>query len=86
VEDKHGSSDGPTEKDFAVAADALVGKDAVSAFLDPLGDIRTAAGPEETHANAEERFVNTKVAANGTAMEEVKEQAAERGGHDNEEQ
>jgi hypothetical protein len=85
VEDKHGSSDRPTEKDFAVATDALVGKDAVGTFLDPLGDIRTAAGPEEAHANTEECFVDTKVAANGAAMKDVKEQAAKQGGHNNEE-
>jgi hypothetical protein len=85
VEDKHGSSDGPTEKYFTVTADALVGKYAVRTFFDPFDNIETAAWPEEAHADSEECLVSTKVAANGTAKENIKNKAAEQRRHNDEE-
>ncbi len=49
---KPGRSDGPAEGNVAVSTDALVSEDAMSAFLDPVDNILTTAGPKEAHADA----------------------------------
>jgi hypothetical protein len=53
VEDEHRSGHWPTEEDFTVTTDFLVGKEAMGAFFDPINNVLATAGPEETHANAE---------------------------------
>jgi hypothetical protein len=68
---------------ITVAADALIGKDAVGACLDPIYDVLTAAGPEEMHANAKEHFINAKVTTNRAAMENIKDKMAKGGGDNN---
>jgi hypothetical protein len=86
VQDEHRSCDGPAEKDFAVATDALVSEDAVGAFLDPVDDVLATARPKETHANPKERLVNAKVTTDRAAMEDVEDEAAQRRGYDDEQE
>jgi hypothetical protein len=83
VENKHKGGDRPAEEDFAVAVDAFVRKKAMGTTLDPGNNVEAAAGPEEAHTDAEERFVDTEVAANGTTVEDIEEGAAEGVGNDN---
>ena len=84
MQDEHGSCYRPAEEDFAVTADALVGEDAMGALFNPVDNILAAARPEEAHANPEERFVDAEVTADRAAMEDVEDEAAQRGGHDDE--
>ena len=69
-----------------MATDALVGEDAVGAFFDPVDYVLTAAGPKEAHANTEECFVNSEVATNGAAMEDVEDKATQGRWHDDEQE
>jgi hypothetical protein len=82
VQNKHGSGDGPAEENFAVSTDALVGEDAMSAFLDPVDNILAATGPKEAHANAEQGFAHAKMTTDRAAMEHVEDETAQRRGHD----
>jgi hypothetical protein len=47
MEDKHGSSDRPTEEDVTVAADVLIGEDTVRIFLHPINDALAAKGQKK---------------------------------------
>jgi hypothetical protein len=86
VQDKYGSGDGPTEKDFTMLMDALVSKNAVCTFFGPIDNILEApARPEEVHANSEECFVDAKVTANGVAMKDIKDETTQ-GSQDDDEQ
>jgi hypothetical protein len=85
VQDKHRSGDRPAEEDFAVSADAFVRKNTVGTFLDPVDNVLAAARPEEAHANTKECFVDSEMAANRAAMEDVKNKATQ-GGRYNDEQ
>lgn len=67
-----------------MTTDALISKDAMGAFLDPIDNILAASRPKEAHADTEQRFVDAKVATNRAAVKHVENQTAERGGHDNE--
>jgi hypothetical protein len=84
MKDEHGSCYRPAEKDFAVSTDALVGEDAMGAFFNPVDNILAAARPEESHANTEECFVDAEVTADRAAMEDVKDEVGQGGGHDDE--
>ena len=46
-------------------------------FFDPIDNILAAAGPKEAHADAEERLVNSEMAADGAAVEHIEEETAE---------
>jgi hypothetical protein len=83
VEDKHRSGNGPAKQDFAVVMDALVSQDTVGAFTDPINGVLVAARPEKAHPDAEQGFVDTKMAANGATMEDTKDEAAQRCGNNN---
>jgi hypothetical protein len=74
MENRHGSCDGPAEKNFAVPMDALVCEDTARTFLDPIYDILLTARPEEAHPNSEECFVNAEVATDGAAVEDAKDE------------
>ena len=86
MKDEHGRRDRPTEDDLAVATNAFVRKDAVGAFLNPIYHILSASWPEKTHTNAEQSFIDAEVAADGTAMEDIEDEAAQGGGNNDEEQ
>ena len=85
MQDKHGRGDGPAEDNFAVSTDALVGEDAMSAFLDPVDDILATAGPEETHTDAKEGFAYAEMTTDRAAMENIEDETAQRRGYDDEE-
>jgi hypothetical protein len=82
VQYKHGSSNGPAEKDFAVATDALVGENAMGTFFDPIDNVLATAGPKEAHANTEECFVDPKVTANRAAVEDIEDETTQGRGYD----
>ncbi len=73
-----------TEENFAVSTDALVSEDAMSAFLDPVDNILTTAGPKEAHANAEQGFAHAKMTTDRAAMEDVEDETAQGRRHDDE--
>jgi hypothetical protein len=86
MEDEHGSCDGPAEKNFAVPTDALVCKDTVGTFLDPIDNVLATARPEEAHPNSEECFVDAEVATDGAAVEDAKDKPSQRGRHNDEQE
>jgi hypothetical protein len=86
VQDKHGRSDGPAEENFAVSTDALVSEDAMSAFLDPVDNILTTAGPKEAHADAKKGFVYAEMTSDRAAMEDIEDEATQGRWHDDKEE
>jgi hypothetical protein len=83
MQHNRGGGDGPAEENFAVSTDALVGEDAMSAFLDPVHNILMATGPEEAHADAEQSFAHTEVTTNRAAMKHIKDERTQRRRHNN---
>ena len=69
VNDSEGGGDGPGVDEFAAVAGGGVGSYAVGAAFDPLFDVVAHFVPEETEADAVERFVCHEVTGGGTRVE-----------------
>jgi hypothetical protein len=69
-----------------VSADTFVSKNAVGTFFDPINNVLAAAGPKEAHANTKECFVDSEMATNRAAVEDVKDKPTQGGRHNDEQE
>lgn len=84
MKDMERGTDGPGEMKFAVAADRTIREDAVCTLADPIDNVFAHVRPEEPEAEAVQGFVFTGVTGRWGSVISGEDDAAERGGYNNE--